>query len=294
MTGLKRKRQADDAPPAMVRSSIVHTMKAEAQLDSVYAKLNGAEAQEQHAKNQRGVSDQLSKLLGEIGQAWAKPDLDRVASYLKMEPDAVVAAWKQGQERQIAAAGGTAQGGAQAADFRDLVALALPKVLADAGFDPSIYQPRNESIGGYGRYLLHSESEPANPFCLQMFAFLPRQKTPIHDHPNECASFIAQGELAERLYSPPTGHMSPSGLQVVEKEHKNPREAGSFAGFGPTELGIPHSLKNKSDNVAVSVHLYRDMDGITEGARVAAKSVFERTPKTAVASLTGTAGTGPA
>ncbi|GKS88619.1 cysteine dioxygenase family protein [Acidovorax sp. SUPP2539] len=163
-------------------------------------------------------------------------------------------------------------------DVRDCVADALPGLLEQAQLSTDIYQPKDATqLAGYGRYLLHSHAKEGESFCLQLFAFDARQKTPIHDHPNECASFILKGNLSERIYRP-TGETKDK-TPLADKTDKNARPQGSWAGFGPDELGVPHSLKNKSGDIALSVHLYRDMDGLSEGQQIAAKTKFERTPK---------------
>lgn len=251
----------------------------ESQLPNIYATLSSPSAEKQHGTNKREVSAQLFKLRGELGSAWRNRDFPQIAGKLGLEPGIVENAWEKGNTL------------GKQGDFRDLVALALPTILRDAKFDPSIYEPRNDTINGYGRYLLHSDDNAKESFCLQMFAFSPKQKTPIHDHPNECASYVVHGELSERLYSSPTGGASENGRQLVEKNAKNSRELGSIDGFGPNELNIPHSLKNKSGELAVSVHLYRDMDGLTPGnehtrsQQVAAKEMFDRVPKSKPATL---------
>lgn len=161
-------------------------------------------------------------------------------------------------------------------DFREIVARELPGLLQKTGFDAGIYAARNSEVGGYGRYLLHSDPDPKERFCLQIFAFDPRQKTPIHNHPNECASYIAQGVLMERVYELPQDAADAGHAGQVAKLQKNERPQASWAGFDLTQLQVPHSLKNKSDSLAVSVHLYRDMDGVSEGQQVAAADKFER------------------
>ena len=207
---------------------------AESSLKLVYAQLP-AEAKTAHLGHQQRFSDALKTLSqGEQAKAWR----------------------------------------AQGKEYRDFVAAQLPSLLQQIEFDPSIYKAKNTSINGYGRYLLHSDAAVGDHFCLQIFAFDPAQKTPIHNHPNECASFIAKGQLSERLYEEPV-----KGHKEVAKAVKNPRETGSWAGFNPQELNIPHSLKNKTSEMAVSIHLYRDMDGLTSGQQVAAKDMFQRAAK---------------
>jgi hypothetical protein len=76
--------------------------------------------------------------------------------------------------------------------------------------------------------------------------------------------------LTERLYK-----AAEADGQVI-KTQKNERPQASWAGFDGTQLEVPHSLKNHSDSMAVSVHLYRDMDGISPGQQVAAADKFVR------------------
>jgi predicted metal-dependent enzyme (double-stranded beta helix superfamily) len=157
------------------------------------------------------------------------------------------------------------------------VAQELPGLLRNAGFDAGIYAARDrDEVGGCGRYLLHGDPDPKERFCLQIFAFNPQQKTPIHNHPNECASYIAQGALKERVYELPEAAAAAGHAGQVTKGRKNDRLHPSWAGFDRTELQVPHSLKNHSNSPAVSVHLYRDMDGVSERQQVAAADKFER------------------
>lgn len=165
---------------------------------------------------------------------------------------------------------------ADSLDFREVVAHELPALLQQTGFDASIYAARNSDVVGYGRYLLYSDPDPKERFCLQVFAFDPRQKTPIHNHPNECASYIAQGSMMERLYELPELATAAGHAGQVAKLHKHERPQTSWAGFGPAQLQVPHSLKNHSGSLAVSVHLYRDMDGVSDHQQVASAGRFER------------------
>ncbi|MDA8446407.1 cysteine dioxygenase [Paracidovorax valerianellae] len=210
----------------------------EAALDKVYTAVS-AQNQQKHIGNQKRLEAGIRSFLG---QASVKAD---------------IAAGK---------------------DVRDCVAGALDGLLKEAQLSTDVYQPKSGELAGYGRYLLHSHAEAGESFCLQLFAFADGQKTPIHDHPNECASFVLKGNLWERLYSPTE---TPEGAPVplAVKDKKNERLQGSMDGFGPTELGIPHSLKNTSGDIALSVHLYRDMDGLSDRQQIAAKTKFERAPK---------------
>ncbi len=212
----------------------------EARLDKVYTPLS-LQARQTHAANQKRLDAGVQKLLQNASV------------------QAEIAAGK---------------------DVRDCVAGALEGLLAEAQLSTDIYQPKSNDLAGYGRYLLHSHAKEGESFCLQLFSFADKQKTPIHDHPNECASFILKGNLWERLYYPSD---SPAGAQVplATKDKKNERLQGSMDGFGPTQLDVPHSLKNTSGDIALSVHLYRDMDGLSDNQQIAAKTRFERAPKAA-------------
>ena len=169
-----------------------------------------------------------------------------------------------------------AQPRAAGLDFREIVANELPGLLQKTGFDAGIYAARSNNLTGYGRYLLHSDPDPKERFCLQIFAFDPGQKTPIHNHPNECASYIAQGALMERLYERPEDAAAAGHPGKVTKRVKDDRPQSSWAGFDNTQLDVPHSLKNHSNSLAVSVHMYRDMDGVSARQQVAAAGIFER------------------
>lgn len=80
---------------------------------------------------------------------------------------------------------------------------------------------------------------------------------------------------------PPCSLKNGGWVPLATKDKKNERLQGAMDGFGPTQLDVPHSLKNTSGDIALSVHLYRDMDGLSEGQQIAAKTKtkFERTPK---------------
>lgn len=132
--------------------------------------------------------------------------------------------------------------------------------------DLSIYKPSGDDIHGYGKYLLFTNPDTAQPYCLQLFAFAVGQKTPIHDHPCECMSVLLKGNLLERFYKVDTEN--PNKVQKIDKV---PRSVGSTGLIDLGHLDIPHSLKNKanaysgdappSETMAISVHLYEGIDG---------------------------------
>jgi predicted metal-dependent enzyme (double-stranded beta helix superfamily) len=145
----------------------------------------------------------------------------------------------------------------------------LFEVLQEAGFDPDVYVPRDPGHAhGYGKYLLYTDGNHGVPYCLQIFACGQNQKTPIHDHPVDCTSVVVKGWLRERFY-----RAQPDGRAFKTSKHE--RGVGSTASLKPNEPNI-HSIKNASDQAAVSVHLYR-LDGV--GRPAAVEAVFERTPK---------------
>lgn len=248
----------------------------DARLDGLQARSPDASAEGASAKRPR------TSLLGaDSGIAAREAKLDKVYTPLSLQARQTHAANQKRLDAGVQKLLQNASVQAEIAagkDVRDCVADALKGLLEEAQLSTDIYQPKDATqLAGYGRYLLHSHAKEGESFCLQLFAFDARQKTPIHDHPNECASFILKGNLSERIYRP-TGETK-DNTPLAEKTERNARTEASWAGFGPDELGVPHSLKNKSGDIALSVHLYRDMDGLSEGQQIAAKTKFERTPK---------------
>lgn len=166
-------------------------------------------------------------------------------------------------------------------DFRQLLRTRLPELLVELvredKLNLSIYREKSEGVHGYSKFLLFTNPNPDHKYCLQLFAFAPFQKTPIHDHPCECMSVVVQGELSERFY----GSVSTvGGPASAEKTHSKPRPIGSSGILDLAHLDVPHSLKNKKAvqlsirasgeflrlNLqalppAISVHLYEGIDG---------------------------------
>ena len=134
----------------------------------------------------------------------------------------------------------------------------IGSILSDARFDPTAYKAANTNPDGYGKYLLFSDLNQGAPFCFQYFRFDGHQKTVIHDHPCDCTSYVVEGHLRERSYRVVDGQL--------EKRKKDDRFVGSLRAID-LDRNDPHSLKNKSENPAGSVHVYR-IDGVQTAAAV--------------------------
>ncbi len=150
-------------------------------------------------------------------------------------------------------------------DAYALLAPRLHEVLTQAGFDPSIYRPKDDSVHGYGTFGLLAQPDPAEPFCVQVFCFQPGQKTPIHDHPCECTSVVALGTVTERAYQ--AKQASTGTSTQLEKINRTRRDVGHSARLTPEAPNI-HSLrypKHDGPNTpySVTVHAYR-IDGATQ------------------------------
>jgi oxalate decarboxylase/phosphoglucose isomerase-like protein (cupin superfamily) len=78
-----------------------------------------------------------------------------------------------------------------------------------------------------------------------LISWLPTQGTELHDHGGSSGSFtVLRGTLSEAVVSGPRG--SAALRDVVHG-------AGSSVGFGPRYV---HDVRNRSDEPAVSVHVY--------------------------------------
>ena len=150
--------------------------------------------------------------------------------------------------------------------------------------DLSHYKAKSEHKNGYGKYLLYSNPDTNAPYCLQLFVFLPKQanalaaakeinhqrghRTTLHNHIAPCASHVLEGTLEETLYRPIEGFRKNAPLALETK--RQIRETGSAEGFDEDELNTVHRLENIGNTTAISVHYYREMDGIqTETERAA-------------------------
>lgn len=243
----------------------------EAQLPGVYTLLQSPEAREAHSRHQEDFAKAI--------QAWrATPEFakaleERLAEICSAEGPQRIrdtfcgpltrddAIRTEADERLTDIGGATC----------DLLAQELPRLLDSIDFDASIYRPRDEADKhGYGRFLLHSDDH----FCLQMFSFGKDQETPPHDHPNECASYIVKGALLETLFSNSESAVDVDGQRKVSVADVSERPTGSLAAFDKLHLNIPHVLAHNEGDYALSAHLYRGIDGLTQGQQVAALHKF--------------------
>ena len=81
-------------------------------------------------------------------------------------------------------------------------------------------------------------------YKMYVLCWLPRQKTPIHDHPgNGCMFKIVQGELEETLYD------GNSNLLATKTHYVDD--------FTSIKNKL-HAMENKSNNYSVSLHIYSE------------------------------------
>jgi len=172
------------------------------------------------------------------------------------------------------------------------------------------YRAKNNHKNGYAKFLLYSSSNTPLPYCLQLFVFLPKQtaespatnnqqvqtsklinhqrgqRTKLHNHIAPCASSVLQGTLEETTYSPIQGFRKNSPLAM--ETGRRLRETGSTDGFNEHELDTVHRLENIGNDTAISVHYYREIDGIqheTEKASSLRRYAVDVTGKANVANL---------
>lgn len=151
--------------------------------------------------------------------------------------------------------------------------------------DLSHYQPVNTKKNGYAKYLLYSQSHQKFPFCFQIFTFAPKQemrasgldtplssaekkevnelrghRTRMHNHLAPCASSVLLGTMQETLYKPVEG--TRKGDPLAQEFQKNIRDTGTVDGFDEEELNIVHALENIGPEKAVTMHFYKEIDGV--------------------------------
>lgn len=99
----------------------------------------------------------------------------------------------------------------------------------------------------YGRNLVFR----AEHFELLLLTWLPKQRTPIHDHNGQrCWMMVQSGSLAFRNYEPCDGAKG----QLVCKGSVETHDAGENV-YIDDGIGL-HSIANASNKPAISVHLY--------------------------------------
>lgn len=143
-------------------------------------------------------------------------------------------------------------------DIQYAVETHIETILREAEFDPRPYRAKGDGKHDYGKYLIYSDANHGAPFCFQFFCFDALQKTPIHNHPCECTSYVVCGEVRERDYQQID--------DTLVKTRKEDREAGSRRAINLAK-NDPHSIKNRSGAPAGTLHVYR-MDGDNDAAAV--------------------------
>jgi len=99
----------------------------------------------------------------------------------------------------------------------------------------------------YMRHVLHAH--PAGLFTVVALVWRPGQITPVHGHYTWCSYIILQGAMVEEqfVWNPRAKHAVLAG-QVA-------RDAGDAVG-SHAGLETIHRLRNASEDVAVSIHVY--------------------------------------
>lgn len=153
-------------------------------------------------------------------------------------------------------------------EFQSSLESKLSEILLDGlsskKIDISYYKPAGDNKRGYGKYLLYSNPDKSNPFCFQLFVFGEGQKTRLHNHIAPCSTTVLQGAIEESLYEAALG--TRKGEPLAKFVSSSVREQGSLAGFDSEQLNEIHQIrnvnKNKGDGYAITVHYYKDMDGV--------------------------------
>ena len=96
----------------------------------------------------------------------------------------------------------------------------------------------------YRQHLLHVE--PDGSFSVVALVWLPGQSTPIHDHVSWCVVGTYRGVEEESSYRLEGDHLVPLATTLT------PRGVASFL----TPPGDIHSVRNASDELAISIHVY--------------------------------------
>ncbi|TDB76308.1 cysteine dioxygenase [Actinomadura sp. KC216] len=112
--------------------------------------------------------------------------------------------------------------------------------------------------GTFNSHRLHVE--PDGSFSMVAIVWQPGAVTLIHDHVTWCVFGILAGVEYEDLYT-----LSEDGTELIEAG-SNHAPAGEGSGFAPP--GDIHRVRNASDDVAVSLHIYgTDLNAIGSSAR---------------------------
>jgi effector protein B len=141
----------------------------------------------------------------------------------------------------------------------DTVSKLLPKLLVEGTLtlDHSVYTPLDPTTikaNGIGRYLVYDHPDKTDPFSIWVFAFAPRQKTPIHDHKYKGTVTVLDGPISEKYYRPTERNLAQlAGRSDRYRFHSNRDDlTGTFV----------HQLKRRKglgDGTSVTLHIY-DME----------------------------------
>ncbi|MEU8250835.1 cysteine dioxygenase family protein [Nonomuraea sp. NPDC048916] len=101
---------------------------------------------------------------------------------------------------------------------------------------------REGSPDGYVSQVLHAQDD----FSIVAVVWRPGQGTVIHDHVSWCAFGVLSGIEHETLYRDLGDHLTEIG--------RADNRPGEVSGFAPP--GDIHAVRNTSDEVGVSVHVY--------------------------------------
>lgn len=130
--------------------------------------------------------------------------------------------------------------------------------------DLSHYKPLNDTKRGYGKYLLYSNPDQSNPFCVQLFVFAAGQKTRLHNHIAPCSTTVLQGVVEESLFEPQSGQRK--GDPLARFLSSTIRQKSSLGGFDDGQLNDVHRIRHVgskgADGYAITAHYYKDLDGV--------------------------------
>ncbi|MBL8631178.1 MAG: cysteine dioxygenase [Rhodospirillaceae bacterium] len=132
---------------------------------------------------------------------------------------------------------------ASTAEMLREVPVALKPVLAGEAWLPKDLSVPNPDK--YQQYLLYAD--PKGRFSVVSFVWGPGQYTPIHDHTVWGAVGQLRGQEISTNYA-----RTPTGLRVSSVDTLTAGETISFAPEG----GDIHEVRNGSDQVSISIHVY--------------------------------------
>ena len=98
----------------------------------------------------------------------------------------------------------------------------------------------------FSRRLLYTD--PLQRFGIWALGWPPGCRTPIHNHHCACAFAVCDGTIEEVLYA--------AGARDAVVETGRALRPAGYVGGAPVESGIVHGMGNRSDGMALSIHLY--------------------------------------